>query len=287
MNNQGLRRGRVLSVMVAMAVVGAGLVVQLIRVQFGPYAPVFDARVRAGNGRLERVAPARGLIYDRDGVLLATNGTVYYVEIEIRQLTAASRKEIASVLSKLLVLPMDDLLAQLEYDWAANGQYRIRLTRDDRRVGRLPLRLDPLVAQILRDFLADPLAPDLSGLDLVPTGTRHYPNGSLAGHVLGIVNQEGEGFFGIEGYYNEWLSGRSITVERTFLPPDARLEPDPPAGVNLVLTLDAAVQQVAEIALSEAIEETEVGGGADHRDGPTQRRSAGDGRLAPPRPERL
>jgi cell division protein FtsI/penicillin-binding protein 2 len=261
MDSQGFRRGRVYSLMIAMAVVAGGLVVQLIRVQFGPYAPVFDARVRAGNGRTERVTPARGLIYDRDGVLLATNGTMYYVEIEIRQLNDTSRREIASVLSKLLVLPMDDLYAQLTYDWIANGQLRIRLTRDDSRVGRLPIRLDLTVANVLRDFLADPLAPDLSGLDLVPTASRHYPNGTLAGHVLGIVNQEGEGFFGVEGYYDDWLAGKSITVERTFLPPDARLEPDPPAGVNLVLTIDADVQELAEIALSEAIDESEAESG--------------------------
>lgn len=257
MTNQGFRRGRVYGVMVAMGLVGAGLIVQLIRVQFGPYAPVFDARVRAGNARTERVNPARGLIYDRDGVLLATNGTMYYIEIEVRQLTETSRREIASVLSKLLVLPVDDLYAQLTYDWAANGQFRIRLTRDDPRLGRLPIRLDPTVATVLKEFLADPLAPDMTGLDLVPTYQRHYPNGTLAGHVLGIVNQEGEGFFGVEGYYDDWLSGKSITVERTFLPPDARLEPDPPAGVNLVLTIDADIQQLAEIALSEAIDESE------------------------------
>ena len=258
---QGFRRGRVYSLMVAMALIGAGLVVQLVRVQFGPYAPVFESRARAGTGRLERVTPARGLIFDRDGMLLATNGTMYYVEIEIRQLNETSRREIASVLSKLLILPMDDLVAQLSYDWASEGQYRIRLTRLDSRVGRLPIRLDPTVAGVLRDFLADPQAPDLSGLDLVPTSSRHYPNGTLAGHVLGIVNQEGEGYFGVEGYYDDWLSGKSIIVARTFIPPDARLEPDPPAGVNLVLTLDADVQQVAEVGLDEAIEKTEAESG--------------------------
>jgi len=57
MESQGFRRGRVTSLMIAMAVVAGGLVVQLIRVQFGPYAPVFDARARAGNGRTERVTP--------------------------------------------------------------------------------------------------------------------------------------------------------------------------------------------------------------------------------------
>jgi cell division protein FtsI/penicillin-binding protein 2 len=248
---------RIFVLMLVMGVIGAGMMVQLIRVQFGPYAPVFDARSRAGLGLEERLTPERGLIYDRDGVLLASNGTMYFVEIELRQLTETSRREIASVLSKILVLPMEDLYSQLTYDWPAVGQYRIRLTRSDPGIGRLPIVLDPTVADVLEEFLADPLAPDLSGLELVPTPRRHYPNGSLAGHVLGFVNQEGKGYFGVEGYYDEWLSGKAITVRRSFLPPDARREVDPPAGVNLVLSIDVDMQQTAEIALEEAVRATE------------------------------
>ncbi|HET7010109.1 MAG TPA: penicillin-binding protein 2 [Anaerolineales bacterium] len=248
---------RIFIVMLAMGVIGAGMMVQLIRVQFGPYAPVFDAKRQAGLGLEQRLTPERGLIYDRDGVLLASNGTMYFVEIELRQLTETSRREIASVLSKVLFLPMEDLYGQLTYDWPGQGQYRIRLTRFDQATGRLPIMLDPMVAEVLQGFLADPLAPDLTGLELVPTPRRHYPNGSLAGHLLGFVNQEGNGYFGVEGYYDEWLSGKAITVRRSYLPPDARREADPPAGVNLVLTIDVDMQQTAEIALAEAVKATE------------------------------
>jgi cell division protein FtsI/penicillin-binding protein 2 len=247
--------------MAFMGLLGAGMVVQLIRVQFGPYAPVFETRTRVSQELQERLIPARGLIYDRGGTLLATNGTMYFLEVELRQLTDASRKEIAAVLSKVLVLPVEDLYAQLTYDWPAQGQYRIRLTRLDPEAGRLPILIDPTVADVLGGFLADPLAPDLSGLQLVPTPRRHYPNGTLAGHLLGFVNQEGKGYFGVEGYYDEWLSGKAITVHRTYIPPDARREADPPAGVNLVLTIDVDIQQTAEIALREAVHESESEGG--------------------------
>jgi cell division protein FtsI/penicillin-binding protein 2 len=247
--------------MMIMGLLGAGMVVQLVRVQFGPYAPVFDARARAGLSLEERLIPERGLIYDRNGTLLATNGTMYFMEVELRQLTDVSRKEIASVLSKVLVLPIEDLYAQLTFDWPSQGQYRIRLTRVDPVAGRLPIVIDPTVAGVLGGFLADPLAPDLSGLQLVPTPRRHYPNGSLAGHLLGFVNQEGKGYFGVEGYYDEWLSGKSIIVRRSYIPPDAKREVDPPAGVNLVLTIDVDIQQSVEVALQEAIKETEAEGG--------------------------
>ena len=261
MNPQPSGAPRLGLLMMIMGLLGAGMVVQLVRVQFGPYAPVFDARARSALSLEERLIPERGLIYDRNGTLLATNGTMYFMEVELRQLTDVSRKEIASVLSKVLVLPIEDLYAQLTFDWPSQGQYRIRLTRVDPAAGRLPIVIDPTVAGVLGGFLADPLAPDLSGLQLVPTPRRHYPNGSLAGHLLGFVNQEGKGYFGVEGYYDEWLSGKSIIVRRSYIPPDAKREVDPPAGVNLVLTIDVDIQQSVEVALQEAVKETEAEGG--------------------------
>jgi cell division protein FtsI/penicillin-binding protein 2 len=72
--------------------------------------------------------------------------------------------------------------------------------------------------------------------------------------LIGFVNQEGKGFFGVEGYYDEWLAGKPITIERPLIPPEARLQPNPPAGVNLVLTIDLDIQQVADIALREAVD---------------------------------
>ncbi|MCK4693696.1 MAG: penicillin-binding protein 2, partial [Anaerolineales bacterium] len=86
--------------------------------------------------------------------------------------------------------------------------------------------------------------------------SRTYPAGWLAGHVIGFVNQKGKGYFGIEGYYDDWLVGRSITFERGYIPLEARLKPDPPAGVNLVLTIDIDIQHMVEKILEQAIEDT-------------------------------
>ncbi len=253
---------RIQSVLIAMGVVGAALFIQLVRVQFGPYAPVFAARDENVTGRVERIVPARGLIYDRGGHLLATNASFYYVEIEVRQLTERSVEEISATISRLLVLPLEDLYAQLIRDWAGEGQFRIRLTREDERSGqRLPITVDQAVADVINAFLADPDAPDLSGLSLVPAPQRVYPAGELAGHIIGFVNQEGEGFFGIEGFYDDWLAGKSITIQRALIPPEARLQPDPPAGINLVLTIDLEIQQMVETALREAIEASKAESG--------------------------
>ena len=256
MIEQGSSPRRIKLVLLFTAILVLAMVVQLVRVQFGPYAPAFAAIESVIAEQVDKVEPARGLIYDRDGRLLASNIPMYYLEVEVRQLTDSSKKQIAAVLSRVLVLPFENLSAQLTHKWVDDGQFRIRLTREISGGKSWPILVDQIVADVLKGFLADPEAPDLSGLALVPAPSRTYPAGWLAGHVLGFVNQKGKGYFGIEGYYDEWLIGKSITVERGYIPLEARLKPDPPAGVNLVLTIDIDIQHMVEKILEQAIEDT-------------------------------
>ena len=247
---------RVSVLLVIMGMSALAMFIQLIRVQFGPYAPVFSTWIEAAEDNEDEIEPVRGLIYDRDGDLLATNVPMYYLEVEVFQLTQASRKQIAAVLARTLALPHEDLNNQLNTDWGSLGQYRIRLTRDMDGGERWPITIDQVAADVLKSFLLDPEAPDLSGLKPVPAPKREYPASALAGHVLGFVNQEGKGYFGIEGFYDNWLGGKAITVERGYIPPEARIQPDTPAGVNLVLTLDLDIQQMTDDILRKAIEDS-------------------------------
>jgi cell division protein FtsI/penicillin-binding protein 2 len=235
-----------------LGVVIVGLIVQLVRVQFGPYAPVFQSMAKNNAGLLERLEPPRGTIYDREGKLLATNASQFFLEFETLQLTKLSRVDIATVIGELLNLSIEDLENQLTYDDPENPR-RIRLTYPTESGIILPIIVDAISAGIISSFLEDPFGPDLSGLDLVNVQTRVYPAGSLTGHLLGIVSQEGKGYFGVEGFYDDWLSGNPVIVRRQYIPLDASLQPNPPAGVNLVLTVDLNVQQTADLALMRAI----------------------------------
>ncbi len=245
---------RIRMILIFMAVLGTAMFVQLIRVQFGPYAPAFAARESFALERKDELDASRGVIYDRDGRILASNVPMYYLEVEVRQLTPESKKQIAVVLSRSLVLPYEDIFQQLVRDWLNEGQVRIRLTREIQGGQPWPITIDQPVADMLNGFLGDQEAPDLSGLALVPAPSRTYPSGELAGHVVGFVNQKGKGYFGVEGFYDEWLVGDPVVVEHGSIPLDARPEPDAPTGVNLVLTIDLDVQQMVDAILREAME---------------------------------
>ncbi len=254
-------RNRLASAMIGLSLGLLALVVQLVRVQFGPFAPIFAAEQASAAAIPQELTPARGLIFDRQGRLLATNETRYFVEIETRQLTETSRGDIATLLAELLQIPREPLVRQLNEDFVKAKRFRVRLTQPAGQEGVMPIVLDSAQAKVVERLLADPKGPDLNGLDLVASQRRVYPAGSLAGHVLGIVNQEGQGFFGVEGYYDEWLAGKPITTERVFIPLEVRQLPDPPSGVNLVLTIDLDIQQSVEEILAQAIEWADASGG--------------------------
>jgi cell division protein FtsI/penicillin-binding protein 2 len=253
--------GRSVMVLIVLALSMIALIVQLIRVQFGPFAPVFALQDESGLGTIEKRLADRGLIFDRDGQLLATNNSLFFLEVETRQLTDTSVKDISVVVAALLDLSQSDIRAQLVDSRESEDYYRIRLKQPISEGGRIPIRIDRVAAGILEKFLDDPFGPDLTGLALVPTQERIYPAGELTGHVLGFVNQEGRGFFGVEGYYDDWLSGKPVDIQKRFIPLEAGSQPDPTAGANLVLTIDLDIQQTAATALRNAIERTQAESG--------------------------
>lgn len=105
----------------------------------------------------------------------------------------------------------------------------------------------------------------LAGVMTTPTTVRYYPEGSLAAQVLGFVNFENEGAYGIERYYNGELKGipgviygLKDTHGRVIEVNDEAKATD---GVSVVLTIDSTVQFIVEQELKKAIEAYKAEGG--------------------------
>ncbi|HUU08971.1 MAG TPA: penicillin-binding protein 2 [Phycisphaerae bacterium] len=98
----------------------------------------------------------------------------------------------------------------------------------------------------------------LQGVGQVSEGARHYPNGSLAAHVIGCVGVDEQGLEGLERLFDERLRGRPgqarVLADRKRRPIWAEPDQFTPAedGQDLVLTIDAVIQAVAEEAVAEA-----------------------------------
>ena len=101
---------------------------------------------------------------------------------------------------------------------------------------------------------------NFEGIGLTPEEKRYYPEGSLASHILGFVNNEGKGQYGIEGYFNEQLSGKTGMLETEkdvegnpiFL--DVNSNKPASNGDDIVLTIDRSIQYKVEDILKKGVE---------------------------------
>ncbi|MFA4996133.1 MAG: penicillin-binding protein 2 [Patescibacteria group bacterium] len=98
----------------------------------------------------------------------------------------------------------------------------------------------------------------LTGVFVMPEYSRYYPEATLASHILGFVNADGEGKYGFEGHYNNELKGTAgnVTGEKDTLGRMINLldQTDPKDGTSYVLTIDRSVQYFVEKKLNEALQ---------------------------------
>ncbi|HEX7043338.1 MAG TPA: penicillin-binding protein 2 [Burkholderiales bacterium] len=253
-----LRETRIFNTRLGWAGVGVVLLVLVLLVRI-VWLQVIEHRHYATLSQANRVKPipvppARGLIFDRNGVVLAQNFPVYTLEIVPEQ-----------------VKDMDALIAELrKLVRITDGDEKSfeKLVRERPRFESIPLRSHLNEDEAARIAVRLPL---LQGVELRARLQRHYPLGGLAVHALGYVGRISEqdleridrtayrglqhiGKLGIEYAYEDLLVGR-VGVERVETNAHGRslrtLERVAPvAGRNLYLNIDAKVQAVAEQALA-------------------------------------
>ncbi|HCR42048.1 TPA: hypothetical protein DIV45_01625 [Patescibacteria group bacterium] len=108
----------------------------------------------------------------------------------------------------------------------------------------------------------------LDGVYLRTEEYRYYPEDDLASNLLGFVNRDRKGQYGVEGYFDQELSGRAglAQVEKsslgTHITIGSRKVINPENGADVVLTIDRAIQYFVEKKLQEYVEKYKATGGA-------------------------
>ncbi len=221
--------------------VGILTILQTFRIQNSPEAAVFRAQAAAYANVLQTYYPERGEIYDRNGHLLAGNKTVYEIGVDLQ--SATDKRAIALAVGVELGLNPDDLYNQM-MNPPAGLQYLV-----------LADFVDSDKATALQQLKAttDAQNNSLAGLEFKSHPQRSYPEGSLASNVLGFVNREGRGYFGVEEKYNNLLAGNPVQVRVPTDPNKAFDIPHVPNGTTLVLTINRDLQAAVEQILNESI----------------------------------
>lgn len=235
---------RSLILVACLAIVGVGVIVQMVRIQNSEQAQIFLSQGDRYAGEFHMFYPERGEIYDRHGHLLAGNRTVYEVGVSLSEME--SPEAMASILSSYLGLTFEDVFDKLTNS-PASWEY---VVVQDYVGAETVTAIQKLMQQF--DETND---QRLSGLGFKPHFQRSYPETALASNVLGFVTRDGRGYFGIEEKYNDLLAGNPVQVWVPRDPNKALEIPRVPNGTTLVLTLNRDLQASVESILDDALVE--------------------------------
>jgi len=250
----------------------AVVVVSLFAVLFGRLwylqvmaSPQYARKAEQNIVRWVQLTAPRGRILDRNGVELAGNTPVTVVTIDRDKIKKQSvREDLFRRLAKPLG-PLDTTVDALKKRYT-DPQYQ--------QLADLPLAEG--VDEQLATFLME-RRDDYPGIDVATVARRTYPYGPLAAHVLGYVGRISDdraseldkadppyqpsdivGVNGIEKIYETQLRGipglvrvevnaRGVVISRTVVR-------DPVPGNDVVLTIDAKVQNLAEQLLYSSLQ---------------------------------
>jgi cell division protein FtsI (penicillin-binding protein 3) len=182
------------------------------------------------------ISAPRGVIYDGHMDELATSVPVKTVVAEPRMIAdvPAAVRKLAPVLG------------------IGVGELEKKLTDPERQTFQvLKRRIDPKTESRVEGL-------GIAGVYLTEESMRVYPNRSLASHVLGFVNMNGDGGAGIELQYNKDLKGQdglltsAVDARRISFRTETLREPV--QGNSLVLSIDKSIQYTVERELAAAVE---------------------------------
>lgn len=184
------------------------------------------------------LAAYRGNIVDRNGRLLAGSHHVYSL-YAIPLQTAKTRAATVARLAPLLHLSPEVLMRRLS---RRQGFAWVKRQLSPQEVSALKAELE-----------------SMPGVYLLPEMGRYYPQGMLAGPVLGYTGIDNQGLAGVELTYNRALTGKPGQLEAVYdvtgskaVPASQRVIPSQP-GNTLELSLDENIQWMAERAVEEAM----------------------------------
>lgn len=239
----------------------------------------YSAQAQAQRTSYLTIEPRRGTIYDRNGVVLATSVDATTIYVDPTEVTDVN------MTAQLLA---DSLGGQasgyLEKVTANNTRYSVIKRKADTSVGDdLQSRVTERVAEAQKQENArakdagEQAQTVQSGIHFVTESRREYPNGQVAGQVVGAcsigVDEDKNreyyyGICGLEKQYNDVLSGTPGYYEAEYgrsgqaIPGGVHEQVDAVDGQDIVVSIDVNLQRDVEEYLTNGCKDLEAASGS-------------------------
>ena len=211
-------------------------------------------RSKANNQQLDSftINANRGTIYDAKGKILAQSSTVWDVIIspgDINEYNSEDAELICKTAAEICNVDYEELL---------------QACRDtENRYYTVKTKVDKETADAITQFrIKNKLAR--YSIFTEPNTKREYPNESLAASVIGFTNYDGDGVYGVEAYYDEYLQGvdgKIVTARDASgdaMPYEYETRYDAQDGNSLYLTIDTVLQHYLEKNLENVLTQQNV-----------------------------
>ena len=179
----------------------------------------------------------RGLIYDRNGIILADNITTTSLVLIPNQIK--DKKEVAQKLSEILGVSYEDMYKHVSKKTSIE-------------------RVHPEGRQLSYEVADKIKSLKLDGVYLVKESKRSYPYDTYLAHTLGFVGVDNQGLSGLELTYDKYLTGEGGAIKYYSDAKGNRLKlnevyEQPQDGMNITLTINNEIQASLERELNNAV----------------------------------
>lgn len=203
-------------------------------------ADYYSEKAQDLHERERSIKAARGKILDCNGKVLADNKTVCTISVIHSQIKEPEK--VIDVLTEELGLERDQVKKRVEKNSS---------------IERIKTNVDKQTGDKIREY-------DLTGVKVDEDYKRNYPYGNLASKVLGFTGSDNQGIVGLEVKYESILKGTdgqilTMTDARGVeLSDTGEGRKEPVSGKNLILSLDANLQEYAQQAACQALEQKQA-----------------------------
>ena len=219
-----------------MALIGRMAYLQLIK------GPEYAEMAYMQQSLARKISPKRGTIYDATGTeILAASATVEMVTVNPTNIAKEDKEKVSKALSEIL---------EVDYDTVYK---RVNKHSSIETIAR---KVEKEKTNQLRVWMQENQIT--SGINIDEDMKRYYPHNQLAAQVIGFCGSDNQGLDGIEAKYDEELKGSSGKITKITdakgkdIADSVEEYTDAKDGNDLILTIDATIQGIAEKYLEEA-----------------------------------